>query len=383
MKPSFIPLLVAALAVPTFAQLTDAPPVDLKQVFSGLKQFKEQNETGLKTRRNNAYKQITAAAASNDAAAAFWTNAILAVQFAGVDHQGAAVRDWKNGEGEGLKAKEGANAARLHLIWLGLTIQHAAGAETKQILPAVIDFTKQVEADEIAMSRFSEQMEKAKAGGAAKKSPAAGKALAEDTHAKKMHDTILRTAVASSPVAQSLQIGDILGDSGKRRKRGDKGDDGASGWEPVPGNVAGIYSAIILPEFRDTKDPRLMDYWDMMLRKNQESIYAGMPAFEERQKSQIDRPIIMWARAQDMLLLGLKNRAVTEMFNLIKAYPQHPEAANWITQLEQLLSPSSTTPAATIQGSGTVAPPAAVPAATAPGNTPTATIVPAAPAGVR
>ena len=42
-------------------------------------------------------------------------------------------------------------AAGLHLVCLGLTIQHAAGAETKQLLPAIIDFTRQIEADEIAI----------------------------------------------------------------------------------------------------------------------------------------------------------------------------------------------------------------------------------------
>ncbi len=374
MKPSFIPLFVAALSVPAFAQLNDLPAVDLKQVLSGIRQFKEQNETGIKTRRNTAYRLISAAAGSNEAAAAFWTNAVLAVQFAGVDHQTTAVRDWKNGEGEGLKAKEGANAARLHLFWLGLTMQHSAGAETKQLLPTILDFVRQLDADEIAIGRVAEQIDKAKNSGPGKKNPATAKSIAEDTQAKKMHDSILRTPVAGSPVAQSLQIADILGDSGKRRKKGDKGEEGAAGWEAVPGNVNGIYNAIILPEFRETRDPRILDYWDMMLRKNQESVYAGMPAFDERQKTQIERPTLMWARTQDMMLIGLKNRAITEMYNLIKAYPQHPEAANWISQLEQIITPSAPAPSATIQSSGTVAPPA---------NVPSAVIVPPAPAGVR
>lgn len=380
MKSSVIPLIIVALSAPALAQLNDVAPLDMKQVLTGLKQLKEQNETNLRTRRSMAYKQIVTAAASNDAAAAFWTNAVMAVQFKGVDHENTAVRDWLKGEGEGLKAKEGANAARLHLVWLGLTMQHSAGAETKQLLPAVLDFTRQLEVDEQAIGRVAEQIDKAKAAGAAKK-PAAAKNLAEDTHAKKMHDSILRAPVSNSVVSQSLQLADLLGDAGKRRKRGEDAE--ASQWEPVPGNVKGIYSAIILPEFRETKDPRLMDYWDMMLRKNQEGLYAGIPAFEERQLTQVNRPAIQWSRAQDMLLIGLKNRAITEMFNLIKAFPQHPEAANWIGQLESILSPANGVPAATSQGSGSVAPPAAVPPATSPGNPPTAIIVPAAPAGVR
>jgi hypothetical protein len=375
MKPSVIPLILVAMITPAFAQLNDAPPVDMKQVLQGLKQFKETNETGLRTRRNTAYQQIVAAAASNEKAAAYWTSAVMAVQFAGVDHESTAAREWLKGEGEGLKTKEGANAARLHLVWLGLTLQHSSGAETSKLLPNIIDFTKQLEADEAATGRLAEQIDKAKAGAA--KRPGVNKALAEDTHAKKMHDTILKTAVASSPVAQSLQIADILGDAGKRKK---KGDDGAAAWESVPGNVNGIYQAIILPEFRESKDPRLMDYWDMMLRKNQESLYAGMPAFDERQKTQIERPKIMWDRTQDMLIIGLRNRAITEMFNLIKAYPQHPDAAGWISKLEAILSPAPA-PVATVQSAGAVAAPVAVPSATT--NLPTAIIVPPAPAGTR
>ena len=378
MKPSFISLILAALSAPAFAQLNDVPPVDLKQVLQGLRQFKEQNETGLKTRRNAAYQQIIAAAASNEKAAAYWTNAVMAVQFAGVEHESAAAREWLKGEGEGLKTKEGANAARLHLVWLGLTIQHSAGADTQKLLPTVIDFTRQLDADDAAMGHLNEQIDKAKGAGGAKR-PTANKALSEETHGKKIHDSIMRTPVANSPVAQSLQIADLLGDSGKRKKKGD--DAVPVSWEPVPGNVNGIYDAVILPEFRDSKDPRLMDYWDMMLRKNQESIYAGMPAFDERQKTQVERPSLLWSRAQDMLLIGLRNRAITEMFNLIKAYPTHTEAANWIKQLEQVLSPAAPAPAATIQNTGAVAPPAAIPSAT--GNPPTAVIVPATPAGAR
>ncbi len=382
MKPILIPLILAAFSSPAFAQINDSPAVDMKAVLSGLKQFKEQNETGLRTRRNTAYKQIAAAAASNEAAAAFWTQAVLAVQFAGVDHEGTAVKDWKKGEGEGLKAKEGANAARLHLVWLGLTLQHAAGAETKQLLPAIIDFTRQLEADDLAIGRVNEHMDKLKATGGPKKPVLTGKAIADDAQTKKLHDSILKTAVASSPVAQWLQIAEILGDSGRKRKRGGD-DDGSGGWEAVPGNVSGIYNAIILPEFRDSRDPRLLEYWDMMLRKNQESLYAGMPAFDEKQKTQIERPKIMWDRTQDMLVLGLKNRAVTEMFNLIKANPQHPDAAGWITKLEQIVAPTPSLDPNAL-GTGSVAPPRTIPPATAaPGNPPTAIIVPATPAAPR
>ena len=50
-------------------------------------------------------------------------------------------------------------AAGLHLVCLGLTIPHAAGAETKQLLPAIIDFTRQIEADEIAIGNPADHID--------------------------------------------------------------------------------------------------------------------------------------------------------------------------------------------------------------------------------
>ena len=50
-------------------------------------------------------------------------------------------------------------AAGLHLVCLGLTIPHAAGAETKQLLPAIIDFTRQIEADELAIGNPADHID--------------------------------------------------------------------------------------------------------------------------------------------------------------------------------------------------------------------------------
>ena len=91
----------------------------------------------------------------------------------------------------------------------------------------------------------------------------ANKTLAEETHAKRIHDSIMRMSVANSPVARSLQLSEMLAPVGGKKKG--EGAEPAS-WEMVPGNVNGIYNAIILPEFRANKDPRLLDYWDMVIK---------------------------------------------------------------------------------------------------------------------
>jgi hypothetical protein len=368
MKRLLLPSLLAALCANLAGQTADLPPVDMNQLLQSLRQFREQNETSTKARRTSAYQQVTAAAATNEKAAAAWTEAVLAVQFAGVDQQTAAVRDWQQDEGAALRSKEAANAARLHLQWLGLTLQHVSGAETKQLLSSVIDFTKQVQADRDAIEKLEESIDKARDRMPGGRRAPVSKSVADDSRTKKLHDSIMRMSVVNSPVSRRLQIVELLGDVGKK-KNGE--GEGGSGWEPVPGNVDGIYRSIILPEFRATKDPRLLEYWDMVLKREAEKVVPGMPDYDERQLTQVRRPALLWARAQDVMLLGQRNRALTEMFNLLKAYPQHPEAAGWISQLEGMLAPSAPVPPTSAS-----APPAGQPA-----PLPTATILPDAAAG--
>jgi hypothetical protein len=362
MKRPPILVFLAALCAGAFAQTVDAPPVDAKQLLQALRQFREQNETSTKTRMATAYQQVTAAAGSNEKAAAAWADAVLAVQFAGVDHQTTAVRDWQQSEGLALRSKEAANAARLHLQWLGMTIQHASGVETKQMLNNIVDFTKQVQADSDLIEKVADQIEKARERMPGGKRPPANKALVDDARTKKLHDSIMRTSVVSGPVAKKLQIVELLGDIGGRKKKEDAGE--GAGWEAVPGNVDGIYRSIILPEFRASKDPRLLEYWDMVLKRDAESVQSDMPDYDVRQATQVRRPTLLWARAQDVLLLGQKNRAVTEMFNIVKTYPQHPEAAGWMAKLESILAPSAAPVPAPASGAPVVAPPSAVPTAT-------------------
>jgi hypothetical protein len=108
-----------------------------------------------------------------------------------------------------------------------------------------------------------------------------------------------------------------------------------------PGNVKGIFTSIILPEFRATRDPRLLDYWDLELKWGEEAVAKKKLDVDVRDWQTIRRPSILWARAKDLEVLGLKNRAITEMFALVKAFPQHPEFSNWALALEVMLTSGS------------------------------------------
>jgi hypothetical protein len=318
-----IRLLATIISIPALSmgQTQDAPPMDVRQLLEALKTFREQNEAGLKARKQNAYTKVMAAAASAPAAAAFWKEAVKETQFNGADHQAAKISDWKDGDGEALGSKECQTAARLHLYWLGLSLQHAMGTETKQMLQNIIEYTKQVRADEEVASKLDASIERLK-------DRKDRKDVAEEQTIKRVHDQILRTSVGGSPVARALQLSDILGDDSKkgRAKGTEAKPDAGSGWEYTPGNV------------------------------------------EQRDWLQIRRPSLLWSRAQDVMLLGQTNRALGEMFNILKGNPQHPNASSWISTLEAFVSPTavSPTPATAPTPTGAVPAPVAVPPATAP-----------------
>jgi hypothetical protein len=62
-------------------------------------------------------------------------------------------------------------------------------------------------------------------------------------------------------------------------------------------------------------------------------------AFEIEKFNTQRRPALLWSRAQDLLAIGQKNRAATEMFGIIRSSPTSPELPAWIAALESVLAP--------------------------------------------
>jgi hypothetical protein len=362
--------LTASFAAPLVAQTGDAPPIDTAQLLQALKQLRDQNDSGMKARRTTAFQTVQAAATSPEKAVAYWKEAVKAVQFEGADKENAQLRDWREGDGEALNDRLCAGAVRLHLQWLALSLQHSAGADVKVLIPKILDHIAAVQADETAADRLQDQLDKAKDHNPT--SPGARKNIREDSVVRKVHDQIMRTSITSGPVGRLLRVNEMMELTTGRTKNKDT----AAGWELGPGNIDGIYNSIILPEYRANKDPRLMDYWDMVLKRETERAAEKKLDVEQRDWAQVKKPKLQWARTQDVLLLGYRNKAIGEMFNLVKAFPNHPEAVNWISQLEVVLTPPaasfapSETPApALIPGVPQVSAPSPVPAAV-PANVP-------------
>jgi hypothetical protein len=55
--------------------------------------------------------------------------------------------------------------------------------------------------------------------------------------------------------------------------------------------------------------------------------------------NQVTRPQLQWDRAVEMENIGLRNRAITEMFSIVKANAAHPNADTWMTALKTRIQP--------------------------------------------
>ncbi len=308
--------------------------------------IREQQVKQKKSQREKAMRDVRTAGASAATAASSWEDAVRQVQFEGMPKEGTAFKEWKAGPGDALSEKECQSALQLYFRWLALTLQRANGATIRELLPTVVQYTKDLQADQVAMENLEDRMkreeEQAKDGkrGAREK-------RGDDRNTKRMHDDILLQPLPGSPPVKALGIGDLLD---------------AEAWEMNPGNLDGMFQSIILPELRALNDPRVIEFWDIKIKRESEKAQKTKLAYDLDKFNNERRPQLLWNKAHEYANLGLRNRAVTEMFMVLKTYPTHPNAGNWIAEIESLLTPAPAlrAPAAP----ETEAPPGSAPATT-------------------
>jgi len=116
---------------------------------------------------------------------------------------------------------------------------------------------------------------------------------------------------------------------------------GAKGWGLVPGNVDGMIDGVLMPKYRDTKDPKLMTFWDDKIERQREKVdEAGLEMGKQRFETE-ELPRLLWNRAKDYVHLDEPNRALTEMIGIIRQNPGHPDFERWIGELKGELKAGS------------------------------------------
>jgi len=322
------------------------PAVDVNKMIQSLKGLQDQSTTQVKSMKQAAIQQVTAAAGNPASAITLWQNAIRAMQMEGAGKENATFRAWRDTEGEVFKEREVQSAVHLNLEWLALSLQRSNGTSVKDLLTSIINYTTELLADQGMMESLEEKIKAEQDIGKAEVGPkreTQGKLTRSDVGIKKAHDSILNQNITSTAVAQWLKVGGFLN---------------MEGWELNPGNFDGIYKQIVQPELRGELDQRVFAYWDAKLRTEADRATRSRLNYEIEKFNILRRPALLWGRAEEYAYLGQTNRAATEMFTIIKTYPTHPDAADWIAELQKMLAPPAP---------GTGAAPPAVSTAPAPG----------------
>ena len=158
-----------------------------------------------------------------------------------------------------------------------------------------------------------------------------------------------------------LRFGELVSEAGggaQQTRKPDGAPDSGKGWEMNPFNVEAIFQAIILPELRAQKDPRVLEYWDNKMRQLADRATKAKSPLEIDKFNQITRPQLQWGRAVEMEGIGLRNRAITEMFAIVKANPAHPNVETWVKELKNRIQPPAPAEAASAAPGAPVATPA-------------------------
>ena len=365
LRKSLLPLLLAASLLHA-AEIPDAPPPDAAAILEQLKVIKEQQLSQQKTLRDKALRAAMAAAASPSAAANAWEEAIRDTQFEGQPKEGAAFRAWKEKDGDALHDKEVQSAAHLYFRWLALTLQHSAGKTAKELLPDVYAYTRDLMADQIAMENFNENMKREEELYRTGKHGTRPVKPHTDQQTRQLHDSFLRGLNGSAPV-KALMIDSLIESAAPAPKKNAKGgnaenakgggaEESKADWTSNPGDFDGIYATIILPELRAMRDTRVLEYWDLRIKRAGDAAARTKLAYDAEKFTNEIRPALLWSRAQELANIGQRNRSIAEMFSVLRNFPKHPAAASWISEIESLLAPGVTRPAA--PSTSTSSPPA-------------------------
>ena len=314
-------------------------------MLQALRQLREQTTAQAKAGKQKVIQDLSAAASSGEAAVQLWERAVMATQFDGLSKEQTAFKAWRDREGEVFKETEVKNAARLYCTWLGLTVQRSAGLPVKDMIPTIVRYTQdlavvQAEIDKLEDEiKHDRELADGKHGAQSKTNKSAVKKTAED---------ILNKGLAGSMIVDWMRIGEWVT---------------VEKWEGTPGNLDGIFETIILPELRLQRDPRVLEYWDARTKREVAAAMESKREFAREKFNTVRLPILLAERAQEYGRIGQKNRGATELFNVIRKYPNHPRAADWMGKLEELLRPPAP---ATAAPAAPVAPPVAPAPAAAP-----------------
>lgn len=304
-------LVVGSLIFSLPAQ-EDVAPVNVEAILRDLDQIEVKQQEVLDFARNSAVTQIKEAVSNPSSAKTLYQKAVEELQFAGISGKGAAFVDWKKSMTEVFRNNEFQTALQLHLKYLVLSLEQGGSDKPERFVVPSFSYAIDLAGTEKGFIDFKQNLNEA-----SKKDPYLKQAA-------KLCDELLNKPLSASPFVTWLRIESLLP---------------KKGWEMVPGNLSGILEKNVRPEMRKAADPRLVGTWELEMEVEAARATAGGRDHVATDYNAVKGPKLRFARAKDIAVLGQKNRAVTEVYALVKEFPRHPDFGTWVSELRAMLTP--------------------------------------------
>jgi predicted Zn-dependent protease len=286
---------MAACAVLPALHAQDAPPVNADELLQSLEKLRSTQESTLQTSFSRIIQTFRQGASSPTAAWELYQEAVKATRFTGLTRDNSQFRDWKKREEDKLDDPNFRKAIQVHLLYLAISLQHAGGAELKDTVAALAQYASSY--PRIEMDSRNREM----------------------------------AALLNEPITSGVFV---------RRNGLELYLTRLKDWEMVPSNVDGMFEKVVLPYWREQKDPKAVAYWEERINREAERVKGADLVFPREHFENVRRPVLLWNRAQEMVKVGMPNRAAVEMYNVLKNYPSHPNFSSWADELKNLLKPA-------------------------------------------
>lgn len=304
--------LTCLLAGASFLALTlseiqaqqDASPLDTASVLYELDQAEAKQTGALQTRRQKLQGVLQGGLANGSAAAKLYEDATRELSFIGKSSSAAEFSEWRKNNAALLRSERMQSALRLHLRYLLLGLQQTSSEEAAAKMPALyLQYARELSA--FLTTKTSEQVPKEAA------------------------ELLNKKPARESLFARWLELPNMLPHDKQ--------------WEPFAGNLNNILETNVRAPLRSEKDPQILAAWDLQMDTLGKLTQLSNLTSESENLQKNIRPQLLFARANDKILVGQVNSGQKDMLQIIRDYPQHPNWANWVTTLRNYLKGPSTT----------------------------------------
>lgn len=310
-----------ALVAPCLHAQQDGPAVNADSILRDLDTIEQQQKQTIVSAKQQALNLLKSAIANPSG---LYAQAIEEVTFEGKPNKAAAFADWKAANGDLLRSKEMQTLLSLHLRYLVLSLERGASDQPELFVAPSLAYANELFSVDSLFQKPEKRSDR----------PSTDRDKQEQALSNQINGAkkeLLDKSVADGVFAKWLRLGPWL----------PKGDS----WELTPGNLAGILEKNVRAEMRAKKDPRLVDTWDMEMKLLADRATVGRSDFVAADFNTVTRPKMIFSRANDLIIVGQRNRGISDIYGIVKANPQHPDFSKWVARLRELLKPAETTAA--------------------------------------